>query len=512
VVRAASLLLVALSTVSAAEPSLTHLYPAAGQQGTTVSVTASGKFDPWPAQVWVDAPGVAFTATKTKGKFDVAIAKDAAPGPHLVRVFNQDGASIPRFFIVSTEPELAEIEPNDDFQSPQRIASLPATISGRLDKPGDVDSFGVTLKKGETLNARVEAYVLASSFDAMLRIVDPNGVELAFDHDDGQTLDPNLSWEAPHDGTFVVQLMGFAYPATADVHLTGGEGCVYRLHLTTAPQPRFHFPPSDPTQGPEIVQEHGSTETGGQIIPIPCFVSGCLAKPGEEDHFAFTAVKQKNYTFQVISARAGAPLDAWVAVENKDGQVLRRNDDTDGQRDPQLTWTAPSDGVFQVVLGDVTHHGGPDFVYRLTVAEAPPSATGTATSHAITVVAGKTAEIKTAVKFANGFKTKLHLAAKNLPAGVSAAEVEVPEKGGEVTLKMSAAADAPAASQPVQLVLRETESGGEHRVIYPMTTSGENNGVPQAYTELVINSTDQLWLTVTSTTPVAVADKTEATK
>jgi hypothetical protein len=31
-----------------------------------------------------------------------------------------------------------------------------------------------------------------------------------------------------------------------------------------------------------------------------------------------------------------------------------------------------------------------------------------------------------------------------------------------------------------------------------MLTTGENNGVPNGYTELVINSTDQLWLTVTA--------------
>ena len=221
----------------AAEPTLTHLSPVAGQQGTTVSVAAAGKSDPWPPQVWVDAPGITFKAGKTKGKFDVEIAKDAAPGPHLVRLFNEQGASAPRFFIVSSEPELAETEPNDDFKNPQKIAGLPATISGRLDKAGDVDSFAINLKKGETLTAWVEAYVLASTFDGMLRIVDPSGTQLAFNHD-GRTLDPLLRWAAPRDGTFIVQIMGFVYPATSGVGMTGGEGCVYRLHLATGAPPR----------------------------------------------------------------------------------------------------------------------------------------------------------------------------------------------------------------------------------------------------------------------------------
>ncbi|MEP6670394.1 MAG: PPC domain-containing protein [Chthoniobacter sp.] len=505
--RAAGIFLAVLGAASAAEPTLTHLYPAAGQQGTTVTITPVGKSDPWPPQVWVDAPGITFTPAKAKGKFDVEIAKDAAPGPHLVRLFNKDGASQPRFFIVSTEPELVEKEPNDDYKAPQKIDALPATISGRLDKAGDVDSFAVTLKKGQALTAWVEAYVLASTFDGMLRIVDESGHELAFNHD-GRTLDPDLTWEAPRDGTFIVQLMGFVYPATAAVTLTGGDGCVYRLHLTTASRPRVSFPPHDANQAAEIAeQEPNDTIDKAQSVAVPCSISGCINQRGDEDRFAFTAEKQKIYELNVLGARAGAPLDAWLKIENKDGKQLTRADDTDGSRDPRITWTAPSSGTFTVAIGDVTHHGGPDFLYHLNIAEAVPAVTGTAANHAFAVAAGKTSEFKATVKGANGFKAKLQLAAKNLPEGVSAPEVDVPEKGGEVTLKLTADASAAAASRPIQLVLRETESGAEHAVIYSMTTTGENNGVPQGYTELVINSTDQLWLTVT-----ASAEKKEAPK
>ncbi|HSI13544.1 MAG TPA: hypothetical protein VK961_15980 [Chthoniobacter sp.] len=505
--RAAGIFLAVLGTASAAEPTITHLYPTAGQQGTTVTVTPAGKSDPWPPQVWVDAPGIDFKPAKAKGKFDVEIAKDAAPGPHLVRFFTKDGASQPRFFIVSTEPELLEKEPNDDFHSPQTIETLPATISGRLDKSGDVDSFAVTLKKGQPLRAWVEAYVLASTFDGMLRIVDEKGNELAFNHD-GRTLDPDLRWEAPRDGTFIVQLMGFVYPATADVRLTGGDGCVYRLHLTGALPPQVSFPAHDASEGAEITeQEPNDTIDKAQGVTLPCSIAGCIDKAGDEDRFAFTAEKGKIYELNVVGARAGSPLDAWVKIENKEGKQLSRADDTDGSRDPHLAWTAPSSGPFHVAIGDVTHHGGPDFRYQLHIAEAVPTVTGTVANHSVVVPAGKTGEIKATVKSANGFKAKLKLAAKNLPGGISAEEIDVPEKGGDVTLKLAADASAVATSQPIQLVLRELESGAEHPVTFSMITTGENNGVPQGYTELVINSTNQLWLTIT-----APAQKPEAPK
>jgi hypothetical protein len=496
-----------LGVTFAAEPTLSHIYPAAGQQGTTVSVSVVAKADPWPPEVWVDAPGITFKPSKTKNKFDVEIAKDAAPGPHLVRLYNKDGASIPRFFIVSTEPEILEKEPNDSFKSPQKIDALPATISGRLDKGGDVDSFGVTLKKGDTLTAWVEAYVLASTFDGMLRILDENGNELAFNHD-GRTLDPYLTWAAPRDGTFVVQLMGFAYPATASVSLTGGEGCVYRLHLTTAPLPLIGFPKHDPAHGQEIAeQKPNDSIEKAQVVPVPCSIAGCIEKAGDEDHYAFTVEKQKTYELKVISASAGAPLDAWLKIENKDGKQLARQDDSDNSRDPRITWTAPSAGTYYATIGDVTHHGGPSYLYHLEIAEAVPSVAGTVANHSFAVTAGKSSEIKATVKSDKAFKAKLQLVAKNLPEGVSAPEVDVPEKGGEVTLKLNADAAAAAANQPIEVCLREVEGGAEHPVSYSMITTGENNGVPQGYTELVINSTDQLWLTV-----IPAAEKPEAAK
>jgi hypothetical protein len=539
----------------AAEPVLNYLSPVAGQQGTTVSVKASGKFVPWPAEVWVDAPGIVFKPGKSAGQFDVEIAKDAAPGPHLIRVFNDQGASAPRFFIVAREPQTPEEEPNDEFRSPQKIAGLPATISGRLDKSGDVDSYAVTLKRGQTLVARLEAYVLASTFDGMLRVVDGEWTVLAFNHD-GRTLDPFLAWTAPRDGTFVVQTMGFVYPATADVRFTGGDGCVYRLHLTSAPFVRHTLPlavqrgmkaqveligwnlaearaeiegtkfpagaitgelelagvesaqsviVSDMPEGME--KEPNDSLTAAQSVEVPGGITGRIDRANDEDLFLFNAVKGRAYEFKVTAARIGSPLDGWLQVRNKDGKELARNDDANGFRDPELTWTAPADGAYAVVIGDVSHQGGDGFIYRLAISEAVPSVNGTVAAHAFVVQPGKTAETKVAVKRTNGFKAKLQLAAKDLPEGVSAPPVDVPEKDGDVTLKLTADATAQPASQPVVLVLRETESGAEHPVRHSLVATSENNGVPQGYTELLIPFTEQLWIAVS-----AAGTKTEAKK
>ena len=549
-------LLMSGASAFAADPVLNHISPVAGQQGTTVLVSVAGKWDTWPPQMWVDTPGVTFKPGKNKGSFDVEIAKDAATGPHLVRLFDARGASAPRFFIVASEPQKLEAQPNDDFREPQKIAALPITISGKLDKAGDVDSFAVTLKRGQTLVAWMEAYVLASTFDGMLRVTDTDGNQLAFNHD-GRTLDPFLAWKAPRDGTFIVQTMGFAYPATSGVAFTGGEGCIYRLHLSSGPFVHHTVPlaiqrgkktpvelvgwnlasshaeidgtrfpagaetaelglpglatelPVMVSDIPEILEkEPNDTIATAQAVEIPNGITGRIDRANDEDRFTFVAVKGRAYSLKVTAARIGSSVDAWLKIENKDGRQLATNDDANGSRDPMLIWTAPADGPFTVAIGDVSHQGGEDAFYRLAITEASPTVAASVTIHSLSVQPGKTADAKVSVKRANGFKAKLQLAAKNLPDGVTATPVDVPDKDGDVTLKVAASADAKPAGQPISLVLRETEGGAEHAARFFMITGGENNGVPQGYAELVIPSTDQLWLTIpiTSAKPEPKSD------
>src|SRR6185436_9760769 len=113
------------------------------------------------------------------------------------------GASGPRFLIVTGEPQTAEQEPNDDYLKPQALDRLPVSLNGRLDKSGDVDSFAVALEAGQTIIVSVEAYTLASPMDAVLRLIDSRGVQVAL-NDDYRTLDPLLEWKADSAGTYIL--------------------------------------------------------------------------------------------------------------------------------------------------------------------------------------------------------------------------------------------------------------------------------------------------------------------
>ena len=535
-----SLLLCALLCAGAArsaEPTLTHMHPAGIQVGTTASVKLTGKFEPWPCKIWTDSPGIVFAPAKDAGTFDVTVSADAKPGPHLIRAFNDDGASAPISMVVDRVAETLEVEPNDDFRAPQKLAVTTATINGKLGKTGDVDSFLVALKKGQTMVSWVEAYVLAAAFDSMLRVVDANGTTLAFNHDH-TTMDPFLVFIAPQDGDYIIQTMGQKYPASSDIAFAGGDDCVYRMHVSTEPFVRNTWPLAvqrgkkttvslegwnlatqqaeiDDTAPPQFPVTFSDSpeliETGEpQTLAIPSAVSGRIIGVAHEDQYTFTATKDLALALSVTGPTHGSVIDARLRVLNKEGKELASNDDSGGSSEPKLLWTAPADGSYTAAVGDLTQRGGDAFFYRLQITTATPGASATIASSSAKLEAGKTAELKVAVTLTKAFPAKLRLIANHLPEGITAAEVDVPEKGGEVAIALTATPAAPRASQPFSLALRELESGKLHPVAFQMISTTEDNGVPKGYRQLLINSTEQLWLTITP--PVPTPPATPATK
>ena len=535
-----------MAAARGAAPVLDHLFPVAIQSGSTQTVAAIGQFDPWPPQVWVDSPGIRFESETNRGKFRVEVAAHLPAGPHLVRLFNKVGASGPRFLIVTRDPQLAEIEPNDDFTQPQVLSHLPAELNGCLEKSGDVDSFGVGLAAGQTLIASVEAYTLASPLDAVLRLVDARGVQVASNHDDGRTFDPLLTWTAGAAGTYVLQLFGFAYPAGSDVRFTGNSKCVYRLHVSGGPWLRYTVPlgvrrggrtvlrptgwnlgstpvsprefdgaalPAQATEafvslpgfgnmlklpvgdGPELLEQEMAPLTNGVIqLHPPCAVTGCLEKPGEQDRFSFAAKKGGKLLFAVTSASLGFLIDALIKIEDAQGKEAAKSDDS-SNADPSLEWTPTEDGTFFARVSNVLHRGDAESLYRLSIRPAIPSWKATVAAQAFVFKAGETNEIKVNVKRLHGFKSKLTLSLQGLPEGVQAGPTEVPGDGGEVPLKLILPSSAKSFNGPIRIVVTP-ESGEARAAIFELITSGVDNGVPNGFNHLVIESTEDLWLTV----------------
>ena len=477
-----ALLMSAPSGFSAA-PILEHFHPPGLAAGSTNSVRVIGKFDPWPPQVWVDAPGITFLAQTNKGEFVVTVDPDAAVGARLVRLFNGEGASEPGILVIGGAGESMEIEPNDHFSKAQPITTLPQTSNGRLDKAGDVDSYRVTLKAGEELVAHIDSIVLMSRLDAVLRLVDTNGLQLAWNHDFA-TLDPRITWRAPIDQTVVVQVFGFAYPATADVRLTGGDGAVYRLRCELAGQP------AGATNHLEL------SATPAPLVELPVVIREAIRKPGEIDRVRLRLKKDEWIAAAVDAESIGSLLDAWLRLDDREGKQIVRNDDANESRDPALEWRAPADDEYAIALGSLTRQAGEEYFYALSIAEVQPDFKASAAVSSLAIKPGSTNDLKVTVTRLRGFTNGLELAVKELPAGLRCDPVPVPEKGGEVKLALITPADAPAHQRGISLRVRDLVTQRDRAVPFMLTGSSSNNGVPGGYRALLVDRTEVLWLTV----------------
>lgn len=465
--------------VFAEKPNLEHVYPTAAALGQTNTINLTGKFEPWPPKAWCSTAGVEFSFSTNKGSMQVAVAPDAKAGPCLIRIYNEDGASDPAIFVISESEQAAEIEPNNHFNKPQRITNIPTTINGRLDKNNDVDSFAFSVKAGQWLDARLESHTLMSKLDAVLRLVTTNGYQIEWNHDFA-SFDPRVVWQSPYEQDVVLQVFGFAYPAGSEIVLSGGNGGVYQLAISvegTAPSDLNISLTEETTLG-------GSNAVFGVIFPA-----------GDEDKYAIALKKDEQVELRAEASEFGSTLDPWVKVEDSTGKELARNDDAEGSRDAVLEWKAPADGDYQVVVGSLTRRGEEDWRYRLSATKVGPDFAATLGANSIVLEPDGTNELKVSTKRLRGFTNELSISVSPLPTGVTVEETKVDAKSQEGTLKI-VTKDAEAFNGPVKILVKDLVTNLERAADFSLVSRTENNGVPGGYSKLLVERTDEIWLTV----------------
>jgi len=481
----------AVVSAFAAPPSFDSIFPAGGAPGMRVEATVTGKdLEKEPLLGWTSDPKVVVLAGEKPKQVFLHIAKDATPGPCLLRLYNSQGSTHPRIIEVGSFEEWNEKEPNDSLTDAKTSeARMNVTINGVLAKAGDVDTFPVRVRKGVEVTFALHGYALGSPMDPALRLLNERGVEVAGSHDT-HNLDPLIRHTPAADGLMFIQVFAFAHPPAADVSLKGSANHVYRLAVTDKVRP-------------------ARTDAEPKTLKIPAQVAGCLREVGEEDTFAFSAKKGDDLAAIVRAQTLRSQLDATLRIEDADGKVLAQADDNDGL-DPVLRWKAPEDGDFKLTVADRFHGGSIDHFYELSLTSFEPSFTALLDTHSYRIEAGKTAEVKITVKLNGTFKGKILARAAHLPTGVTAAPAEVPAKGGEVKLTLQAADTVEAGQSPFAIELSTSEPDK------PLTQAAAF-AIPftELRGDLLIPTSTQPWLTVAAkapdkTTPPPV--KVEASK
>ncbi|MEK6796397.1 MAG: hypothetical protein AABZ39_16590 [Spirochaetota bacterium] len=172
----------------------------------------------------------------------------------------EGGVPIPTLFFADNMPEVFEKEGNNSAVVAQQIR-LPSVINGRIDPPGDIDSYVFTGREGERIIAEVYARRLNSPLDSALRLADSKGAVLQTNDD---YVDKTMGMVTHHADSYINFILprNGAYTLTLrDVQGKGGDFHAYRLRVSP-PRPDFKLRVS-----PSAI----SIPRGG-IMPLSLFV------------------------------------------------------------------------------------------------------------------------------------------------------------------------------------------------------------------------------------------------
>lgn len=493
--------------LEAAAPRLTRVEPRGAQRGTEVEVVFRGDRLDDAAEILFYEGGLEVVSLEAKSPQElrcvVKIAEDCDLGTKRMRVRTKTGLSDLGTFRVGPYTEIKEVEPNNEFATPQEIP-LNVTVNGTITNE-DVDYFVVDAQKGQRITAEVEAIRLGDSlFDAYVAIFNAARFELSTSDDEALVYQDGIaSIIAPEDGRYIIQVRESSF----------GNGNAYRLHVGTFPRPRAVVPAGAPAgsalkvafhgdvagsfeqefQIPEeavhefglVAQdEHGVAPSGipFRISPLenvieqepnndiatatpakaPAAFNGLIGEPGDIDFFRFTAQRGQVLDIRVYARQLRSELDSVLVVYNDKGGAIANNDDSGGP-DSYLRFNPPADGDFFVSIRDHLNRGGDAFHYRVELTPVSPKLELSVgeyaryQEHKLAVAQGNRLPILiTATR--RDFGGPLEFLGEDLPAGVAVEFAPVLPDQSVAQVLLIAEPEAPLAASLSQIVGRMAEA------------------------------------------------------
>jgi hypothetical protein len=474
-------------------------------------------------------PALAESVTLT-----LTVAPDAPLGTRELRLATPAGLSNPLVFQIGTLSEVSSpvvtATSAGQRRGPQQTATkrsapldvvLPAVVNGQI-LPGEIDTLRFTARRGQQLTAVLHARALIPYladavpgwFQAVIRLRDARGREIAFNDDFQFRPDPVIGCEIPADGTYELEIHDAIY--------RGREDFVYRVALGELPFIRSVFPLGAPRgqpatlaligwnlpaptlaipastqpvgtmlfsvlrdghssnqirfaigEAPEIAEPAPSISAPA-ILALPSVVNGRIAAPDERDTYRFTGRAGQSIVAEIFARRLDSPLDSLLELHAPDGRLLARNDDTEDkseglithQADSRLALTLPADGIYTLTVTDTQHRGGSEFGYRLALRPATPDFALRVTPSAVNIPAGGSALLTVFALRQDGFDGPIDLALDVPGNGLRLSGARIPAGADSVQLTVTAHPSL-ASSAPVSLALNGTATIAGRVVMHP---------------------------------------------
>lgn len=467
---------------------------------------------------------------------EVTVAPDAKPGRREIRVITKRGISNPLPFYVGQVPEVAR-KPMKTCKLPvlgkehlaQRTrpreeeemrVTVPCTMNGQV-APGEVNRYRFEATKGQRLVIAAKARELVPYvadgvpgwFQAVLKLYDANGKELAYDDDFRFNPDPLLYFEVPEDGEYVLTIN--------EALFRGRESFVYRISVSELPYVTSIFPlgaragepvklemngwnlekttmappPKDAKPGkyliaatngvvsnhvpfvldtlPECLDAEPNDEPSkAQKVKLPIIVNGRADHPGDWDVFEVEGKAGETVVVEVTARRLGSPFDSFVKVTDAAGKVIALNDDhfdagsgfnTD-HADSYLMVKLPADGKYFVHLGDTSRRAGKEYAYRVRISPPQPNFALRLLPSRINIRGKSSAAVTVYAIRKDGFDGPIKLSFKDLPQGLESPGATLPAKQQVVGLALKTSLEE--MEKPVNVTVVGTAKVGDQEVVH----------------------------------------------
>ena len=429
-------------------PHIENVFPCAAVPGETVELTVFGRNLPggkpsdWQVQgVALEQLTVSFTMPKDAAsqRFDfrnhLASPSLSARGVQFYPKGLEDALN-PATILFSTAPVTREREPNDTAEKAQEV-TLPTTIAGRLDQPGDADWYTFTAKAGKSIAVEVFCERLDMPGDPFVVITDEKGTELTTFDDHGinhnglaqSNRDPVGTFNPPKDGKYRILVQ--------DRYRNGGARFLYALSVKPAEPDlfpvAFHETPNEPScptvwRGGsafmEVCVNRWAGLQGFVTFEVEGLPAGVTCPPVHVS-------PQAQFGCLVFTASADAP--EWAgpvrvkAHATIDGKRIERD-----VRCSQRRWAIANVNTSRAVR-EICLAVGARAPYAVKFPAEP-----------IAVVAGTALETRaTVARLWPDFKAKVQLNGFGLPPGFNIGAVEIAPDKTEATVKINVAANVP---------------------------------------------------------------------
>jgi hypothetical protein len=239
-------------------------------------------------------------------------------------------------------------EPDDSIAEAAPISTdgRPQTHNLHIEGDHDYLCFEATAGNAYTM----ETQDLGGYIDPVMYLYDSEGQELAR-NDDGtdETLAPRIVWVAPSGGRYCVMVRDLAEDATgidANYSITVRESAFA--------QGADQYEPDDTLSEASPMESDGARQ-------MHTFHTST-----DVDYVSFAAQEGVEYTIQTGGLQAGC--DTAMYLYDEAGAELGYDDDASDQSfASSIVWTAPSTGVYYVMICDFGGRAGPAVSYEIWI-------------------------------------------------------------------------------------------------------------------------------------------------